>query len=184
MYEAFPIWVLVVDYVLGAVMWTLVGRFGMGLFLPEDSQFAFMRFFVRATNPLLRLFAPVTPRFPHPAGGAALRRVVLLHGSLLRDAVAPRILGDGHAVLSAGERDRAKRRAARRLLRELNAEREEPPTRLASPGRTPPEGIGARAGSPSCVIPCKAMNPAVTRTIATRRRLGPTHRESGWPRPR
>ena len=66
MYEAFPIWVLVVDYVLGAVMWTLVGRFGMGLFLPEDSHFFFMRFFVRATNPLLRLFAPVTPRFLIP----------------------------------------------------------------------------------------------------------------------
>ncbi len=63
MYEAFPIWVLVVDYVLGAVMWTLVGRFGMGLFLPEDSKFFFMRFFVRATDPLLKLFAPVTPGF-------------------------------------------------------------------------------------------------------------------------
>ena len=66
MYAAFPIWILVLDYVLGTVMWTLVGRFGMGLFLPEDSQFAFMRFFVRATNPLLRLFAPVTPRFLIP----------------------------------------------------------------------------------------------------------------------
>ena len=63
MYEAFPLWVLVVDYVFGAVMWTLIGRFGMGLFLPEDSSFFFMRFFVRATNPLLRLFAPVTPGF-------------------------------------------------------------------------------------------------------------------------
>ena len=63
MYEAFPAWILVVDYVLGAVMWTLVGRFGMGLFLPEDSNFFFMRFFVRATNPLLRFFAPVTPGF-------------------------------------------------------------------------------------------------------------------------
>ena len=63
MYGAFPIWVLVVDYVLGAVMWTLVGRFGMGLFLPEDSKFFFMRFFVRATDPLLKLFAPVTPGF-------------------------------------------------------------------------------------------------------------------------
>ena len=63
MYGAFPIWVLVVDYVLGAVMWTLVGRFGMGLFLPEDSKFFFMRFFVRATDPLLKFFAPVTPGF-------------------------------------------------------------------------------------------------------------------------
>lgn len=63
MYEAFPLWLLVFDYVMGAVMWTLIGRFGMGLFLPEDSNFFFMRFFVRVTNPLLRLFAPITPSF-------------------------------------------------------------------------------------------------------------------------
>ena len=66
MYAAFPLRVLVVDYVLGAVMWTLVGRFGMGRFLPEDSSFFFMRFFVRVTNPLLRVFAPVTPGFLIP----------------------------------------------------------------------------------------------------------------------
>ncbi len=63
MVQAFPIWVLVLDYVLGAIMWTLIGRFAMGLFLPEDSSFFFMRFFVRATNPLLRLFRPITPAF-------------------------------------------------------------------------------------------------------------------------
>lgn len=57
----FPIWVVVIDYVLGVIMWTLVGRTAMGFFLPEDSSFFFMRFFVRVTNPLLRLFAPITP---------------------------------------------------------------------------------------------------------------------------
>lgn len=60
---AFPLWVLTLDYVMGAIMWTLIGRFGMGLFLPEDSRFFFMRFFVRATDPLLRFFSPVTPSF-------------------------------------------------------------------------------------------------------------------------
>lgn len=63
MTDAFPLWVLVVDYVLGMIMWTLIGRFGMGIFLPENSNFFFMRFFVRATNPLLRLFGPITPGF-------------------------------------------------------------------------------------------------------------------------
>jgi hypothetical protein len=63
MTEAFPIWVLVLDYLLGVVMWTLIGRFGMGIFLPETSNFFFMRFFVRATNPLIRLFKPITPEF-------------------------------------------------------------------------------------------------------------------------
>lgn len=62
-----PVWAIVVDYVLGVVMWTLIGRFGMSLFLPENSKFFFSRFFVNATNPLIRLFAPITPGFLIPA---------------------------------------------------------------------------------------------------------------------
>jgi hypothetical protein len=58
-----PIWVIVIDYVLGLIMWTLIGRVAMGLFLREDSHFFFMRFFVRATDPLIRLFKPITPGF-------------------------------------------------------------------------------------------------------------------------
>jgi uncharacterized protein YggT (Ycf19 family) len=60
---AFPIWVIVLDYVLGAMMWTLIGRSAMNLFLPIDSDFFFMKVFVKATNPLLRLFRPITPGF-------------------------------------------------------------------------------------------------------------------------
>ena len=63
MIDGFPIWVVVIDYTLGVIMWTLIGRFGMGLFLPENSTFFFMRFFVRATDPLIRLFRPITPAF-------------------------------------------------------------------------------------------------------------------------
>lgn len=63
MIDAFPLWVIVLDYVLGLVMWTLIGRCGMNIFLPENSRFFFMRFFVRSTEPLLKLFAPITPAF-------------------------------------------------------------------------------------------------------------------------
>lgn len=66
MTEAFPLWVIVIDYALGTIMWTLIGRFGMRLFLPEESRFFFSRFFVRVTNPLLRLFKPITPEFLVP----------------------------------------------------------------------------------------------------------------------
>lgn len=66
MTEAFPLWVLVFDYLMGMIMWTLIGRFGMRLFLPEESKFFFMRFFVRVTDPLLKLFAPITPAFLIP----------------------------------------------------------------------------------------------------------------------
>ena len=64
--EAFPIWVIAIDYILGMIMWTLIGRFGMNLFLPETSTFFFMRFFVRTTNPFLKFFAPITPGFLVP----------------------------------------------------------------------------------------------------------------------
>ena len=62
----FTLPVVVLDYVLGAVMWTLIGRSAMAIFLPEDSSFFFMKVFVKATNPLLRIFRPVTPGFLHP----------------------------------------------------------------------------------------------------------------------
>ncbi len=62
-FAAFPAWLLVVDYILGMVMWTLIGRFGMNLFLPQDSKFFFMRVFVRMTDPVIRVFRPVTPSF-------------------------------------------------------------------------------------------------------------------------
>ena len=67
MSTAFPIWVLVVDYALGLVMWTLIGRSAMNLFQPENSDFFFMKAFVRLTNPLLRLWKPSTPQFLLPA---------------------------------------------------------------------------------------------------------------------
>ncbi|HUS96868.1 MAG TPA: hypothetical protein VMX97_09035 [Hyphomicrobiaceae bacterium] len=62
-FQAFPIWVIVVDYVLGTIMWTLIGRAAMNLFLPINSDFFFMKIFVRMTEPLLTMFRPITPGF-------------------------------------------------------------------------------------------------------------------------
>lgn len=67
MIEGVPPWAIAIDYVLGTIMWTLVGRFGMRIFLPEDSKFFFNRFFIRVTDPLLKLFRPITPSFLIPA---------------------------------------------------------------------------------------------------------------------
>ncbi|WP_422368480.1 hypothetical protein [Pelagibius sp.] len=58
-----PLWVLALDYVLGVIMWTLIGRVAMNLFLPEDSNFFFMKVFVKGTNPIIRAFRPITPSF-------------------------------------------------------------------------------------------------------------------------
>ncbi|TCD14990.1 YggT family protein [Oricola cellulosilytica] len=59
----FPFWIVALDYILGVVMWTLIGRAAMSIFLPEDSDWFFMRIFVKATNPILKVFSPLTPGF-------------------------------------------------------------------------------------------------------------------------
>jgi uncharacterized protein YggT (Ycf19 family) len=59
----YPLWVVVIDYVLGVIMWTLVARVGMMIFLPADTQFFFARFFIRVTDPIIKLFRPITPSF-------------------------------------------------------------------------------------------------------------------------
>ena len=57
------IYILVVDYILGIVMWTLIGRSAMNIFQREDSEFFFMKVFVKYTNPIIRLFKFITPSF-------------------------------------------------------------------------------------------------------------------------
>ena len=51
--------VYIIDYILGVIMWTLIGRVAMNIFQREDSNFFFMKVFVNLTNPLIRLFKPV-----------------------------------------------------------------------------------------------------------------------------
>ena len=61
-----PIWVLILDYILGIVMWTLIGRSAMNIFQREDSNFFFMKAFVKLTNPIINLFKFITPSFIIP----------------------------------------------------------------------------------------------------------------------
>ena len=63
MFEAIPIWVILIDYAMGLVMWTLVGQFGMSLFVSEQSDFFFMKAFVKMTDPLIRAMRRLTPGF-------------------------------------------------------------------------------------------------------------------------
>ena len=44
-------------------MWTLIGRVAMNIFQREDSEFFFMRIFVKLTDPLINLFRFITPSF-------------------------------------------------------------------------------------------------------------------------
>ncbi|MEI8065496.1 MAG: hypothetical protein WCH02_03785 [Pseudomonadota bacterium] len=58
-----PVWVLVLDYVMGMIMWTLIGRTAMNIFQREDSNFFFMKMFVKFTNPIIKPFSVITPSF-------------------------------------------------------------------------------------------------------------------------
>ena len=59
-------YILVIDYILGLIMWTLIGRSAMNLFQREDSEFFFMKIFVKLTNPIIKLFKFITPSFLIP----------------------------------------------------------------------------------------------------------------------
>ena len=61
-----PLWILIIDYILGIIMWTLIGRSAMNIFQREDSNFFFMKAFVKLTNPIIKLFRFITPSFIIP----------------------------------------------------------------------------------------------------------------------
>ena len=44
-------------------MWTLIGRAAMNFFQKQDSEFFFMKAFVKLTDPVIRLFKIITPSF-------------------------------------------------------------------------------------------------------------------------
>ena len=47
-------------------MWTLIGRSAMNIFQRENSNFFFMKAFVRLTNPIIKPFRFITPNFMIP----------------------------------------------------------------------------------------------------------------------
>ena len=58
-----PTWAIVLDYIMGMIMWTLIGRAFMNIFSERRLNFFFMRVFVKYTNPIIKLFKPITPSF-------------------------------------------------------------------------------------------------------------------------
>ncbi len=55
--------VYIIDYIMGMIMWTLIGRVAMNIFQREDSNFFFMKIFVKLTDPFIRIFSFITPSF-------------------------------------------------------------------------------------------------------------------------
>lgn len=64
--QIYPIPVIVVDYFLGIVMWTLLGRAVLDLFIPAHSPMVIARVFRQVTNPFIRIFRKITPSFLVP----------------------------------------------------------------------------------------------------------------------
>jgi uncharacterized protein YggT (Ycf19 family) len=83
-------WVIILDYVLGIIMWTLIGRSGMNIFQREDSNFFFMKAFVRITQPLINLFRFITPSF---IAGPIVPLYVAWFFYLIRFYLMPYLLG-------------------------------------------------------------------------------------------
>lgn len=50
------------NFILAAVMYTLLGRVLLGIILPDDSKNYIWRFFCTATDPVARVVAVVTPK--------------------------------------------------------------------------------------------------------------------------
>ena len=54
------------NFVLAALMYTLLGRAALGLFLDPDSPNYIWRFFCRVTDPFVAVIAGLTPRAAAP----------------------------------------------------------------------------------------------------------------------
>ncbi len=63
MYANFHPMIYLIDYVMGMIMWTLIGRVAMNIFQREDSEFFFMKVFVKLTDPFITMFRFITPSF-------------------------------------------------------------------------------------------------------------------------
>ena len=63
MYANFHPMVYLIDYVMGVIMLTLIGRVAMNIFQREDSNFFFMKIFIKMTDPFIKIFAFITPSF-------------------------------------------------------------------------------------------------------------------------
>ena len=87
-----PTWIIVLDYILGTIMWTLIGRAAMNIFQREDSSFFFMRMFVKFTNPVLKVFDKVTPEF---LARPIVPLYVAFYFYLIRFYLMPWLLGYG-----------------------------------------------------------------------------------------
>ena len=60
---SFPIWLIIIDYILALIMAILVLKFVLNLFINEESNLSFFKFFTKITSPILNSTQRITPKF-------------------------------------------------------------------------------------------------------------------------
>ena len=60
---SFPIWLIIIDYILALIMAILILKFVLNLFINEESTFSFYKFFTKITSPILNSTQRITPKF-------------------------------------------------------------------------------------------------------------------------
>ena len=63
MTNTFPIWLLGIDYLLAFLMFILLMKFILNLFLSENNNFIFFRFINRIVQPIINITIRITPGF-------------------------------------------------------------------------------------------------------------------------
>ena len=53
------------NYLLAALVYSMLARFALGMFVPSDWQNYIWRAFVRLTEPVIKLVAVITPSYAH-----------------------------------------------------------------------------------------------------------------------
>ncbi len=60
---SFPIWIIIIDYILALIMAILVFKFLLNLFIDERSNLGFFKFFTKITSPIINVTFKATPNF-------------------------------------------------------------------------------------------------------------------------
>ena len=60
---SFPIWMIIIDYILALIMAILVFKFLLNLFIDEGSNLGFFKFFTKITSPIINITFKATPNF-------------------------------------------------------------------------------------------------------------------------
>ena len=60
---SFPIWIIIIDYILALIMAVLVFKFLLNLFIDEGSNLVFFKFFTKITSPIINITFKATPNF-------------------------------------------------------------------------------------------------------------------------